>query len=125
MKRIALMTLAALGMMGAGCGSTRTGEGAAGAYAKYIEQQRFAPMVRLTNVDEIVVKGKGMSVELNAPLAPLSALQQSDSTWENVRQILGYGAMAWFGQGLVHDLARRPQTVDPVIVRPEVIEVAK
>lgn len=117
--------LALLALAAGGCAGQSGTQQLADSYAKYIGQERTAPLVTLTNVDEIVIRGKGMTIALNTPLTPLSVLSQNDSTWENVRQILGYGAMAYFGQGLVHDLARRPTTVDPVIVRPEVVEVAK
>ena len=111
-----------LAVLTLGC-TTQQGQQAVNAYEAYTKQPRVDRLYHLTNVDEITIKGKGMEIEVNTPLIPLSVLSQSDSTWDNIRQIIGIGAGAYFGSAAIHDLTKRPQVVQQQVVEPTVIQV--
>ena len=119
MKKFVIGTMIVLA---SGCSSVSTQDLVSG-YKAYLEQPRSTSVVKLTGVNAITITGVNMDIELDAQLVPLSILNQYDNTWDNIRQILGYGAMGYFGNAAIQKLAARPQVVQQQVVQPQVVTV--
>jgi hypothetical protein len=115
--------LAALFLM-TGCASR--GPDVAAIYKLLQEQPRTFSPVRITGATELVLRGEGMAIELEAPLEPIQMWPtQPDAVrgvMDGLSRIATVGAAAYVGGRL----SEQPRTVEqpaPTIVRPEVVRV--
>ena len=119
-----LIAVAALSMILLGCASTQGPDTALEAYRSFISQERTFSTLKIENVDEWTLKGKNMTISMEAPLNPLSAMPKDPGLMaELVDGLVRIGTV--YGATVVGlELSDSPRTVTqptPLVVRPEVI----
>ena len=89
-------------------------------------QERSVVTYRITGANRYLIEGENMTIEHSQPVNPLSAIQQSSQATE-ILQTATRTAMGAFGiwqaGQAIDTLGKQPRTVDPLVVRPEVITV--
>jgi hypothetical protein len=98
----------------------------------YYGQAATAPVITLTGVNELTLRGSGMTLTVAAPIEQKRLIDLPRSqTAEIVRSIVYGGAAAYLGGQFIgatksaySALAVQPQVVRPEVVRPEVVFAA-
>ena len=92
----------------------------------FYRQPRSVVSYRITGANRYLIEGKNMTIEHSQPVDPLSAIQQAGQAQEILATAgrLALGAFGIYTAGQSIDtLSKQPRTVDPLVVRPEVITV--
>jgi hypothetical protein len=86
----------------------------------YFQQQRMGDLLRVSNLDRLILEGTNMEIAISTQLSPLSMIPREPSIQEILARevprslVTGLGIVT-MGQ-VMNTMSKQPRTVDPVIV---------
>lgn len=112
-------------LVAAGCASPGNEASRQALLSQFYGQQRTYQAVTLTGARDIHITGSDMRLQLDAPLSPLSVIPNDPNTALAVGTMAKdalLGSMGIYVAGkAIGKALETPKTVEPTIVRPEVI----
>lgn len=124
MKRVTIGLAAISLLLVTGCATSNMGEQYAIASNARMTQARVAEVVSMKGPVTIQVQ-EGGEYSISQPLQPLTPLPMPTSVLEKVVDggiALGkFGLGVWAADSAIENLSKRPTTVSPEVVRPEII----
>ena len=121
-----LLTLLSSVTILSGCGTT--GPDLTDAPKHYFQQERMGSVLKVSGINEMMLSGSNITVEVSTPLPQLSVYPKSDNAMSSVVSgILSLGRMGlagYLGANAIDGLSRGPTVItqpEPLILRPEVV----
>ena len=94
---------------------------------QFYGQERTYKVLEISGVSEVSMKGANITITVSAEMAPLSVIPRDPGIAREVisavKDVVLMGEGIYTAGEVMKDLAARPATVEPTVVRPEIVTV--